>query len=158
MTRRLYYLLAGLEAGVLGGLLGLAWTVISSLWQGRPAWSYLALLGSIADENLIWHREFWLAALAGSALSLISTGVIGALFGLIVRRSENGPRVLLVGLAFGVAAFLSCNTALANRWQWAGNPVSHERTMLVACLLFGGFLGKYPRILRSISTAFPPED
>jgi hypothetical protein len=151
----LCYAFAGLETGVLGGLVALAWLVLTSFWQGHSAWAIPALMGSTLGDGGAVGQSFGSIALAGVALQFCAAGILGALFGLAVRERRRFPRLLLLGLLIGLGWFYLLQAMLWRRpWNFVLAPAYSERSMLVACLVFGAFLSTYPRRLQSIRSTF----
>lgn len=130
--------------------MALGWFALVSIWQGHSVWAAPALLGALLEKEPAFHQRFGLVALAGIALSVCAGGVLGALFGLAVREAKQFPRVLLIGLLVGLGSYYLCQAAITPAWMLGGSWPAFERTLLVACLLYGAFLGKYPRLLRAV--------
>src|SRR2546427_10843027 len=92
--------MAGVEAGVLGGLFMIAWLAMLSVLQGRSVWSIPNLLASTFYGEEALRRGFRWTTLSGLALHLIVSAAAGLLVGLAVRRiTRRGRRVMLLGLA-----------------------------------------------------------
>jgi hypothetical protein len=151
--RILDYALAGLQTGVLGGLLALGWYAFSSVWQGQPVLAAPVSLGtSLAGDG--FRRGYGFTALTGASLQVAVSGTLGVLFGLIVRSRDNVLRAMLLGILFGLACYWLCYGLL---WQklLAADPLpASSRTVLVAHLLFGAHLGRYPQVLHSVRGYF----
>lgn len=143
------YLLVGLETGVLGGLLVLAWFALNSMWQGQSVWAVPVWLGSTVYGNSVFRSAFQRVALTGIALQLSTAGIVGALFGLVVREAGNLPRVVLLGLLTGLGWYYVGRMTLWAMWTPAASLQASQESMFVAHLLFGAFLARYPRFLRS---------
>src|SRR5215470_630580 len=94
--------MAGVEAGVLGGLFMMAWLATLSLLQGRSIWSIPNLLASTFYGEAALRRGFRWTTLSGVALHLIMTAVAGLVFGLAVGGVASRSRVMLLGLASGM--------------------------------------------------------
>src|SRR6266550_3414494 len=100
--------MAGVEAGILGGLFMMLWLAILSLLQGRSVWSVPNLLASTFYGEDALRRGFRWTTLSGVALHVIMSAAVGLLFGLAVRGVVSRSRVMLLGLAAGsVWYFLS---------------------------------------------------
>src|SRR2546429_9715152 len=95
--------MAGVEAGVLGGLFMMVWLALLSLLQGRSMWSMPNLLASTFYGEAALRRGFRWTSLSGVALHVIVSAMAGLLFGLAVGGIVNRGRVMLLGLAAGVA-------------------------------------------------------
>ena len=150
--RVLHYILAGLETGVLGGLLALAWYGFTAVWQGQPLLAAPLRLGAgLANHGFI--RGYSVTAMTGLALQIAVSGALGAVFGTIVRGGSNVLRTMVLGIFFALFCYWLCYGLLwAKALGDAPLPAS-SRSVLVAHLLFGAHLGRYPRLLRSLSVA-----
>src|SRR5437762_6288245 len=95
--------MAGVEAGVLGGLFVMAWLATLSLLQGRSVWSMPNLLASTFYGQAALRRGFRWATLSGVALHVTLSASVGLLFGLAVSGVASRPRVMLLGLGTGAA-------------------------------------------------------
>lgn len=144
---RLCAALAGLETGVLGGILVLGWWALASLAAGQPAWTIPERLGAhFFYHGMVSRNQLVMAVVAGMALQIAGTGTLGALFGLAVRGPWSLQRVVVLGLATGLC------------WHYAGYEVlmrsacaiPPRRTMLAGHLLFGLWLGLYRRFLEPL--------
>src|SRR5437870_2489727 len=111
--------MAGVEAGVLGGLFMMAWLAMLSLLQGRSAWSVPNLLASTFYGEAALRRGFRWTTLSGVALQVIVSAAAGLLFGLAVGGMANRGRVMALGLAAGVAWYF---LSLGVFWRYV-NPM-----------------------------------
>ena len=153
VRRMLDYSLAGLQTGVLGGLLALGWYAFCSVWQGQPVLAAPLSLGTSLTRDGLRHG-YGFTALTGASLQVAVSGTLGVLFGLIVRSRDNVLRAMLLGILLGLACYWLCYGLL---WQkvLAAEPLpASSSTVLVAHLLFGAHLGRYPQVLRSVRGCF----
>src|SRR5689334_18997380 len=75
--------LAGLQAGMFGGIAMLGLMMLVSLLDRRAWWSYPTLLGaSFYGPRVIASGPGW-PAVSGSALHLLIAGIAGAVFGAV---------------------------------------------------------------------------
>ena len=70
--------LAGIEAGILGGVAMLAWPAVSSLVDLQSIWVVPNLLGSALSGHAVLHRGFGWVTVAGLGLHLFVAGSVGA--------------------------------------------------------------------------------
>src|SRR5712691_5304549 len=96
---------AGVESGILGGALMLVWLGLLSFLQGRSVWSIPNLLASTFYGEAALRRGFRWTTLSGVALHVIMTAAVGLLFGLAVSGIASRGRVMLLGLAAGMAFY-----------------------------------------------------
>src|SRR6266568_6236921 len=143
--------MAGVEAGILGGLFMMLWLAILSLLQGRSVWSVPNLLASTFYGEAALRRGFRWTTLSGVALHVIVSAMAGLLFGLAVGGIVNRGRVMLLGLAAGVAWYF---LSLGVFWNYV-NPMVPLYTrgggMLLAHVGMGFFLGSFPKFLQALA-------
>jgi hypothetical protein len=143
-------LLAGVQVGVTGGLVMLAWFALNSMLQAQRWYAVPNLLGSTFYGDLAFRSGFGKVSVVGGALHLCASGAIGALFGLFAPQGQSGFRVLLIGVVTGLAWYYLLFGAF---WKVV-NPMvplySSSRSMLVAHVLYGLWLGRWPGVLRSL--------
>ena len=142
---------AGIQAGVVGALILLGYLALDSKWHSRSIWTISNLLASTFYGESAYRPGFGARTSAGIALLLFLYGVLGALFGLVVRDHSTRMRVMLAGVIFGTGWFFLSFDIL---WKHI-NPLikmySPDRAMLVGHVLYGGVLGgRFPAYLKSI--------
>ena len=153
VSQRSHILLAGIEAGVIGGLLMMAWLGLVSLLYGRTVWHPANLIATTFYGEEALRRGFRWATLSGLSLHVVVCVAIAVLFGLLVNRISGRRSVLLLGLAAGLAWYLIGFTFF---WRMV-NPVVLEyrpsQAMFVAHLLFGVCLGTLPGYREALQRA-----
>src|SRR5215472_5915898 len=143
--------LAGIQAGVIGGLVLLGYVAIDSLWHQRSIWTVPNLLASTFYGQAAYRSGFRTGTSAGLALAVFLYGVLGLLFALLVRDHGTKVRVLLAGVIFGVGWFFLSYDVLWKHFNPLVHLYSPDRAMLVGHLLYGSVLGgRFPAYLRSI--------
>jgi hypothetical protein len=156
LSPALLRVLAGIEAGILGGLAMLAWPAVSSLADLQSLWVVPNLLGSAISGRPAWHRGFGWVTVTGLGVHLFVAGMVGVCFALVVRESRNRLRVVLLGVITGLTWYYFSQAFF---WRKLGVFVmvySPPRAMLFGHLLFGLTLGWFPYFLRSLRRVFPP--
>jgi hypothetical protein len=156
----LFLSLAGIQAGVVGGLILLGYLSLDSAWHRRSIWTVPNLLASTFYGESVYGPGFGARTSAGLALLFFVYGLLGALFGLVIRDQGSRARATLFGLIFGTGWFF-----LSFEFLWKHiNPLmqlySPDRAMLVGHVLYGGVLGRwFPAYLKSIREAdsAPPQ-
>jgi hypothetical protein len=153
---------AGIQAGVVGALILMGYLALDSKWHGRSVWTVPNLLASTFYGESAYRQGFGSRTSAGVALLVVVYGLLGALFGLVIRDHSPRLRIVLFGLIYGAGWFF-----LSFSWLWKFvNPIvpiySPDRAMLVGHILYGGVLGsRFPRYLMAMSAeenpAPPPE-
>jgi hypothetical protein len=149
--------LAGIQAGVVGALILLGYVALDSAWHGRSIWTVPNLLASTFYGESAYRPGWGARTSAGLALLLCLYGVLGAVFGLVVRDQGSRLRITLLGLIFATGWFFLSFDVL---WKHV-NPLmrlySPDRAMLVGHLLYGGVLGRrFPAYLKAIGEMETP--
>src|SRR6266566_3771805 len=143
--------MAGVEAGILGGLFMMLWLAILSLLQGRSVWSVPNLLASTFYGEVALRRGFRWTTLSGVALHLVMTAIVGLVFGLAVGGASNRSRVMLLGLAAGLTWYF---LGLDVFWKHVNpmvSPYFQGSGMLLAHLGMGYSLGSFPKYLGELT-------
>ncbi len=147
--------LAGIQAGVAGALALFVYLAVNSAWHRRSIWTVPNLLASTFYGESAYRQGFGARTSAGVALLVVLYGLLGALFGLVVRDHGSPLRVIFLGLIYGTAWFF-----VSFDWLWKHvNPLvplySSDRIMLVGHLLYGAVLGGRFPLCRKQMTAVP---
>ena len=136
--------LAGLEAGVIGGVMLLVLVSLDSMWHRRPWWSFENLAGSVIYGQSALRRGLGRATLSGAALELVSGGVAGLLFGIVFARTKGRAMALVSGMSFGVVWFYLTHRLL---FGWIGPLVpmyAAQPATLLGHVLLGLVLSRTP--------------
>ncbi len=145
-----HVLLAGLEAGTVGGAAMLIWYALSSAARGRSPWGIANLIAATFHGEPAMRSGFHFATLSGMALQLVIGGVVGMLFGLALRAYARRGRVLLLGVLAGVGWYYFSYSLIwrhVNPWIPLYSP---DRVILVGHVFLGGALGLFPRYLAAL--------
>lgn len=158
MAKRLNILLAGLEAGIIGGTTMLAWLAVVSLWHGRSVWSIPNLLASTFFGEDTLRRGFRLSTLSGLSLHLLISAALGIVFSLATSRLGGRGRIMLLGIASALAWYF-----LGFEYLWRHiNPLvllySPSIGMLFAHVAFGVCIGLYPNCLDALQSQLASEN
>jgi|SRR5579863_8910812 len=146
--------LAGIQAGVVGGMILLGYLAVDSAWHRRSIWTVPNLFASTFYGESAYRSGFRVGTSAGLALLVFTYGALGALFALLVRDHGTRLRVMIAGLIFGTGWFFLSFDLLWNHINPLVHLYSPDRAMLVAHLLYGVVLGgRFPAYLRSIRPA-----
>jgi hypothetical protein len=148
-------MLAGLQAGVLGGVVMLLVLSVAAMIHGRSFWSASNLLATTFYGEDALRRGFRYATLSGAALLLILAGVLGILFALATSRIGHRFRIRLLGIVFALAWFVLCDRTL-----WAAvSPLidiyAPSLDMTLGHLMLGYYIGGYPRYVQRIQAELP---
>lgn len=136
--------LAGLEAGIIGGLAMLALMILNSLWRQHPWWSIPNLLGSTFYSHRAFHMGAGMASASGIALHLVISGLAGVIFATVIAGPLSRTRSTLVGIAAGLLWYYATIYILYPRIGPLVVRYAPEPSTLLAYVLFGVFLGRFP--------------
>ena len=152
--RLLFRALAGLEVGVLGGLVVLAWFAFDSMWRQQHWWAMLNLAASTLYGERAFRMGLGQATFAGAALHLCVFGGVGALYGLLIPQTRNTSRALLLGLAAGLVWYYF---SIGVFWRNI-NPLvivyASQPALLSAHVIYGVFLGRQQRVCETLEHHF----
>lgn len=153
-TRPLWFVLAGLETGMVAALAMLGWLALTGLWYRRSIWVMPNLLATTFYGDRALGRSLLSSTYSGIALHLFVYAAVGVLFGLLVRDSATRERTVIMGFVAGLIWYYLSFGLL---WR-SVNPLvplyTPDRPMLVGHLLYGGLLGRFPVYLRSVRKQF----
>src|SRR5260370_11725326 len=83
LTNTSFDILAGLEAGILGGLLMALWLALIAPVLGGPWWFVLNLFASYTYDIRAIRGGAGMATLTGVAIEVLAGGVLGILLGVL---------------------------------------------------------------------------
>jgi hypothetical protein len=142
--------LAGLETGILAGLCLLLWQALGSLLVGEAAWRVSTDLAAAFFGHVVYRNSEWAAALAGIALQVFEGGLVGVLFGLLLRARWAWRRLVLLGLLASLAWYYLAYEIVLRALAPGRYPPAMRLPLLASHLAFGLVLSVYPRFLRSL--------
>ncbi len=148
--RRVLHILAGLQAGVLGGLAMLAWLILTSSWRQQPWWAFPNLMASGLFGESIFRLGFGIASWSGMALLLFMAGLFGSLFALLVPESVSPFRFVLLAFLAGLAWYYATASLAVNRWAPLVPLYTPKPLLYSAHLIYGFSLALERRHFRSI--------
>lgn len=152
------FTLAGVEAGVLGGIAMFAAFTAFSLINRGSLWTVPNLLASILYSRTVLRASFGMPTVAGLALLIAAAGAIGAVFGLVAGRQRSRLRVTLLAILASLLWFYFSQAVFWTRFARIHFP---PISSLAAHLAFGFVLARYPARLAGVRRHFgleePPE-
>jgi len=135
-------LLAGVESGVIGAGVMIAWFAMDSFLESQYWWAMLNLWGASVYHNRVFSMGFGAATLAGACTHFFLHGLGGALWALAAARISN----YWLHLIFSFAAAAAWYWILMNTFWPAVAPAVSRLTPLpasiLAYLLFGAALSR----------------
>jgi hypothetical protein len=142
--------LAGLEAGILGGLCLLLWQALGSLLAGEQAWDVSVGLLAAVFGRAAYRDGVLASAVAGIALQIFGGGSVGVLFGLLLRVQWAWRRVVMLGLVASLAWYYLAYEVLLRALAPGRYPPGLRLPLISSHLAFGLVLSAYPRFLSSL--------
>lgn len=149
--------LAGLQAGVLGGLAVLLFHMLDGAVRGDGFWAFPNLISSAFFPARALSLSLRWETVSGIALHLLISGLLGIVFSIFLARYLYHPlrcrvTALILALAWYYGAF---------RFLWpAVNPavVLYQPFpgMVLGHVLFGVCMGLYPRFVFDLGYLQPP--
>ncbi|MEP6715285.1 MAG: hypothetical protein ABJC09_06905 [Terriglobia bacterium] len=143
--------LAGLQAGIFGALLMLAWLMLTSKWKSGSAWLMPNLFATTFYGSGVYRNQLLRASWSGVALMLSIYGGAGILWG-VLWRDEKRPLMVFYGAATGLLVYYVFFHVI---WK-ALNPLltlySPDRQLEFAHVLWGLALTRSPLYSRRIAS------
>lgn len=140
---------AGLQAGMAGALVMLAWLAITMLWYRNSIWWFPNLMATTFGGDPALHPGFGKYSPAGIALHLVQFSVLGGLFAITVPQSFPYLRLLLLGVLAGLGYYF---VMYDFAWKHLNSLIplyAVDRPTLVGHLLYGLMLARAPRYLKA---------
>jgi len=149
--------LAGLQAGTAAAFVMLAWLGFSSALERRSFWTPENLIASAISGHSAIRSGFAFSTVSGLSLYLALYGLLGALFAVLMGRNLRQLRLLSFGAFFGL-----CWYYLSFRLIWKNvSPLvtllHDEHPTLLANVIYGMLLARFPSYLRRAEGAVPEE-
>jgi hypothetical protein len=146
--------LAGLQAGVLGGLAMLLYLSLDAILH-RQRWLTPEVLLSTAvyGNSVIWHASAK-AVLAGVSVQLVAAGLAGALCGYVFEWIRgDGLTALFTGLGFAFGWYLFWHFLLLPKVAPLVAAYASRESAIAAHLLLGLMLSRIPNFYGQIRPA-----
>lgn len=150
--------LHGIEAGIVGGLAMLGLLAVASMWHRHVWWEVPNLLGSTFYHSRAFYSGPGKATLAGGALQLTISGLIGALFRIALGNVRSRHRLILLGTLTGLGWFYLANALVWPRFNPLIPLYWPEPAAVLSHVLFGACLGYGGTAAPLNSTANGPSD
>jgi hypothetical protein len=147
-------LLAGLQAGMIGALMLLAWMGFSATMQRRSFWTAANLMGTVFHGGDAIHSGFTSSTLVGLAFYLVAYSLLGSLFAVALRLRLPSLRRRLVAVLFALCWYYFFFRLASRPFAPLIDLLHVENTTLIGHLIYGTVLGRYPAFLER--KAVPP--
>ncbi len=143
-------LMAGLQTGVIAGLMTTAWFIFEAWRTGRPLWAVLNMISTVILGRSGYVYAFGIATIVGISIHLLVSALYGIIFSMLVSPRARPFFAANIGLLYSFAGFAFTFIWIlprfapimfrnAPRLEWAG-----------AHFLGGMVLGLYPDMARSL--------
>jgi hypothetical protein len=141
-------LLAGLQAGMVGVLIMLAWLGVSAAWQQRSFWTAENLMATAFYGPQSIHNGFAGRTLPGLALYVVLYSALAAAIAMLLRDRLTRLRTALVCIVLAMVWYY-----VSFRWMWRHVMplvalLHAERPTAIGHLIYGLWLGRFPAYLR----------
>lgn len=137
-------LLAGLEAGVLGGIVMTVWLMLGSLGRGQTFWAAPNLVSTALLGRAGLETAFGPATVEGLSLEVVMAGLHGIVFALLVPPTLRALSVVSAGILFALASYGFFFGWVLRRLAPLLILHAPRPAWLGAFFLFGMALGFYP--------------
>ncbi len=140
LTNTSFDILAGLQAGILGGLLMALWLALIAPVLGRPWWFVLNLFASYTYDIRAVRGGAGMATVTGVAIQVLAGGMLGVLMGVL------GSANRIAGLAIAMTAYMVCYVYVWKRYTPFVLYSVPQPLFVVGFFLFGSVLSFSSRI------------
>ena len=148
--------LAGLQAGVLGGLAGLSYVMLDGFLRGNGPWPFPNLLSTAIDSRGGSALVFTWATMSGIALHLVLTGLLGLLASRLLVQYLSRPRFCrVIGLLVGLSWYYVTVRLLWPDLNLAVIRYQPPSGALLSYVILGLVLGLYPKFFYHLKPAEP---
>ena len=143
-------ILAGIEIGIIGGVVMLLWLALSAPLTGNSWWSILNLFASHSYGVRLVRGGPGMVTVSGIAVQLAAAGAVGAITGFLV------PSGRLFGLAVTVTWYVFCYGFFWKRYAPLVLVYGPQPLLAIAFFLYGSVLGWHPHFAARLYTR--PQD
>ena len=138
ITKKALDILAGIQIGVIGGIVMIFWLAISAPLIGHSWWSLINLFASHSYSVRVVRSGPGMVTVAGIAVQIVTAGIIGAITGFLT----GGGRLL--GLAITFAWYAVCYLFLWKRYAPLVLVYAPQPLLAIGFFLLGSVLGWHP--------------
>ena len=150
MSRNLRLLLAGLQAGMAGGLLVLIWLAAMSLFYRHTVWWVPNLYASTFFGDTALRENLNKYTWSGMAFLLAQFAGFGALFAVLTRQDRDRLRAVALGILASIGWYYLTFHGLWKTFSPLMLLYSPDRPIFAGHLLFGVWLGRTPLYARRL--------
>ncbi|MBI4909081.1 MAG: hypothetical protein HY820_36000 [Acidobacteria bacterium] len=148
-------LLAGLQAGMLAGLVSLGWFILLSYFYFKEPWALINVLAASLRNNATWGHTFSTVTWTGLSAHIAACSFLGIFLGWVLPRPGPRPRSSLTGLIFGIVLSLFIYQFFWLRFAPLLGEYIAPLGMWIAHLLVGMSLAQFPRFYLRLADPEP---
>jgi len=141
-TRRF---VAGLQAGMAGALVMLAWLGLAMIWAGHSVWWFPNLMATTFGGDPALRNGFGKYTAPGFALHLLLYSLFGGAFGWLVPSRMGGTRILLLAVIAALGFYFAMYDFVWPRVNPLVPLYSPDRPVIVGHVFFAFFLARVSR-------------
>ena len=147
---QLRHALAGLQAGVLGAIAMIALLMLSNLLQRESPWLTPNLFATAFFGSFAYVNRFTATSWSGVALIVAIYGILGMLWGCVIRDRTRGF-LALYGAIFGIVVYWIFMHIVWNRVDPLLVLYAPNRQLQAGHILWGMMLSRSPKFARRIA-------
>ncbi len=147
----LRHTLAGLEAGIVGALLMILWSMAGSLWSRRSIWAIPNLYATTFYGSRVYTNQFVRNSWSGIALMLAVCGLGGVAWGLLGNffwkfspAERRKPFLTLIGAMAGLLLYYILFSAILRHWAPLLPLYAPEPETQIGYVIWGLALARSP--------------
>lgn len=149
----LRHILAGLEAGIVGALLMIVWSMAGSLWSRRSIWAIPNLYATTFYGSRVYTNQVLRSSWSGVALILAVCGLGGIAWGLlgsVFWRSGRKPFLVLFGAMAGLLLYYLLFSGILRQAAPLVPLYAPEPETQIGYVIWGLALARSPGYARAI--------
>ena len=143
-------LAAGLQAGVLAGLIMAGWLMLEGARRDQTVWTNANLLSTVLVGRQGLRSSFGMQTVAGLALHLVVAGLHGVLFAVLLSPRVRPLWAVNSAVLFSIASYWVSFGWMIGQWAPMLASRASRPAWFGAHVLFGVLLGLYPDFARSL--------
>lgn len=143
-------LAAGLQAGVLAGLIMAGWLMLDGTRRDQTVWTNANLLSTVLVGRQGLRGSFGMQTIAGFALHMMIAGLHGMLFAVLLSPRVRPLWAVNAAVLFTIASYWVSFGWMIGQWAPMLASRASRPAWFGAHVLFGVMLGLYPDFARSL--------
>lgn len=143
-------LVAGLQAGVLAGLIMAGWLMLEGGRRDQTVWTNANLLSTVLTGRQGLRSGFGMQTIAGLSLHMVVAGVHGLVFAALLSPRVRPLWAVNAAILFSIASYWISFGWMIGQWAPMLAARASRPAWFGAHVLFGVMLGLYPDFARSL--------